>query len=74
MVMDHTQIEHGMCVACRSCFPLQGVHRFESLRLSDMSNCLSRGSLHVENLMAWLMAYNGIDMYNYLIATLAWLV
>jgi hypothetical protein len=21
-------------------FPLQGVHRFESLRLSDMSNCL----------------------------------
>jgi hypothetical protein len=39
-----------------------------------MSNRLSRGSLHVENLMAWIMAYNGIDMYNCLIATLAWLV
>jgi hypothetical protein len=30
MVWDHTQIEHGMRVACWSGFPLQGVHRFES--------------------------------------------
>jgi hypothetical protein len=28
-------------VSCVSGFPLQGVHRFESLRLSDMSNRLS---------------------------------
>jgi hypothetical protein len=27
-------------VSCVSGFPLQGVHRFESLRLSDMSNHL----------------------------------
>jgi hypothetical protein len=27
-------------VSCWSDFPLQGVHRFESPRLSDMSNCL----------------------------------
>jgi hypothetical protein len=27
-------------VSCWSGFPLQGVHRFESLRLSDMSNRL----------------------------------
>jgi hypothetical protein len=30
-------------------FSLQGVHRFESLWLSDMSNHLSRGSLHIVN-------------------------
>jgi hypothetical protein len=34
------QIERGMCVACWSGFPLQGVHRFESPRLSNMSNRL----------------------------------
>jgi hypothetical protein len=27
-------------VSCWSGFPLQGVHRFESPRLSDLSNCL----------------------------------
>jgi hypothetical protein len=58
------------CVWHWSGFPMQGVHRFESPRLSNMSNRLSRGSLHVENLMAWIMAYNGIVMHNYLIATL----
>jgi hypothetical protein len=41
MVEGHTQTEHGKCVACWSGFPLQGVHRFESSRLSDMSNHLS---------------------------------
>jgi hypothetical protein len=40
MVQDHTQIKHGRHMACCSGFPLQGVHRFESLRLSDMSNHL----------------------------------
>jgi hypothetical protein len=40
MVLDHTQIEGGKCVACWSGFPAQGVHRFESSRLSDMSNRL----------------------------------
>jgi hypothetical protein len=74
MIWDHTWTKRGMRVACWSGFPLQGVHRFESPRLSNMSNHLSRSSLHVENLMAWIMAYNGSDMYNYLTATLAWLV
>jgi hypothetical protein len=37
---------------CVSSFPLQSVHRFESPWLSDMSNRLSRGSLHVANLIA----------------------
>jgi hypothetical protein len=37
---------------CVSGFPLQGVHRFKSPRLSDMSNRLSRGSLHIANLIA----------------------
>jgi hypothetical protein len=32
-------------VLCVSGFPLQGVHRFESPRLSDMSNRLSHGKL-----------------------------
>jgi hypothetical protein len=40
MVLDHTRTEHGKRVACWSGFPLQGVHRFKSLRLSDMSNRL----------------------------------
>jgi hypothetical protein len=74
MVWNHMRTERAMRVACWSGFPQKGVHRFESLRLSDMSNRLSRGSVHVENLMAWIMAYNGIDLYNYLTATLAWLV
>jgi hypothetical protein len=33
-------LEWEAYVACWSGFPLQGVHRFESLRLSDMSNRL----------------------------------
>jgi hypothetical protein len=40
MVFEHTQTERGNHVACWSGFPLQGVHRFESPRLSDMSNRL----------------------------------
>jgi hypothetical protein len=34
-------------VSCWSGFPLQGIHRFKSPQLSDMSNRLSRGRLHV---------------------------
>jgi hypothetical protein len=40
MVMDRTRAEHEMRVACWSGFPLQGVHRIKSPRLSDMSNRL----------------------------------
>jgi hypothetical protein len=40
MVLDHTHTERRKRVACWSGFPLQGVHRFESPRLSDMSNRL----------------------------------
>jgi hypothetical protein len=40
MIRDHTQIKRGGRMACWSGFPLQGVHRFESSRLSDMSNRL----------------------------------
>jgi hypothetical protein len=40
MVLDHTRTERGKRAACWSDFPLQGVHRFESPRLSDMSNRL----------------------------------
>jgi hypothetical protein len=40
MVRDHTQIKCGGHIACWSGFPLQGVHRFKSSRLSDMSNRL----------------------------------
>jgi hypothetical protein len=36
-------------VLCVPGFPLHGVHRFESLRLSDISNHLSHGSLYVAN-------------------------
>jgi hypothetical protein len=36
-------------VSCVSGFLLQAVHRFESLRLSNMSNHLSHGSLHIAN-------------------------
>jgi hypothetical protein len=48
-------------------FPMQGVHYFESPRLSDMSNCLSCSSQHVDNLMEGLCW----NCYNYLFATLA---
>jgi hypothetical protein len=40
MVIDHTRTERGKHVVCWSEFPLQGVRRFESPRLSDMSNHL----------------------------------
>jgi hypothetical protein len=40
MVLDHTQTERGKHVTCWSGVPLQGVHRFESPRLSGMSNHL----------------------------------
>jgi hypothetical protein len=40
MVMEHTRTERGKRVACWSGFSLQGVYRFESPRLSDMSNRL----------------------------------
>jgi hypothetical protein len=33
-------LESEAYVVCWSGFPLQGVHRFELPRLSDMSNCL----------------------------------
>jgi hypothetical protein len=38
MVLNHTRTDHEKRVACWSDFPLQGVHRFKSPRLSDMSN------------------------------------
>jgi hypothetical protein len=40
MVLDHTWTGRGKHVACWSGFPLQGVHRFKSSRLLDMSNHL----------------------------------
>jgi hypothetical protein len=40
MVLNHTRTERGKRVACWSSFFLQGVHRFKSPRLSDMSNRL----------------------------------
>jgi hypothetical protein len=40
MVFYHMQTEHGKRVACWSGYPVQGVHRFGSSRLSDMSNRL----------------------------------
>jgi hypothetical protein len=44
-VDGHTRTEHGKCVACWSGFPLQGVHRFKSSWLSDMSTaCLWQSS------------------------------
>jgi hypothetical protein len=45
------RLEREAYVACCSVFPLQGVHRFESPRLSDMSNRLFFGSHHVDDLM-----------------------
>jgi hypothetical protein len=45
MVKDHTWTEHEKRVACWSDFSLQGVHRFESPRLLDMSiTCLWQSS------------------------------
>jgi hypothetical protein len=40
MVIDHMRTERGKRVACWLGFSLQGVHRFESPRLSYMSNRL----------------------------------
>jgi hypothetical protein len=45
MVKGYTRTEREKCMACWSGFPLQGVHRFESPRLSDMSTtCLCQSS------------------------------
>jgi hypothetical protein len=45
MVRDHMRTERGKSVACWSGFPLQGVHRFKSLWLSDRSTaCLWQSS------------------------------
>jgi hypothetical protein len=45
MVDGHTWTEHGKRVAYWSCFPLQGVYRFKSPRLSDLSiTCLWQSS------------------------------
>jgi hypothetical protein len=60
MVGDHTWIERGMRVACWSGFPLQGVHQFESPRLSDMSTVVC-GSHHVDNLIG-LISLSVIDV------------
>jgi hypothetical protein len=46
MVDGHTWTERGKRVVCWSGFSLQGVHRFESLRLSDMSITCLRQSSH----------------------------
>jgi hypothetical protein len=46
MVNDHTWTEHEKCVACWSDFPMQDVHWFESLRLSDVSITCLRQSSH----------------------------
>jgi hypothetical protein len=40
MVLNHMRTVREKCVVCWSGFPLQSVHRFESFRLSDMSNHL----------------------------------
>jgi hypothetical protein len=45
MIQDHTQIEREKRVACRLMFPMYGVYRFESSRLSDKSTaCLWQSS------------------------------
>jgi hypothetical protein len=38
----------SVCVVCIK-FVLQGVHQFESPRLSDMSNCFSCDHHHIDN-------------------------
>jgi hypothetical protein len=71
---------HGLaweaCVSCWSDFPLQGVHRFKSLQLSDMSNRLSCGYHRViiywinDDLMelhylilVWQLLYDLVQVY-----------
>jgi hypothetical protein len=46
MVEGHTWTKNEKCVACWSDFPLQGVHRFESPWLLDMSITYSWQSSH----------------------------
>jgi hypothetical protein len=53
-------------------FFLQDVHRFESLRLSDMSNWLSYGCQYVDNLMNWWMKDLCWFCYNYLFVANDW--
>jgi hypothetical protein len=54
MVNGHTRTKRGKRVACWSGFPLQGVHRFELPRLSDISTAYSWPSSHskLTNLMS----------------------
>jgi hypothetical protein len=52
----------GMLVS----FPLQGVCRFESPWLLDMSNRLSCGHQNVDNLMTLMVVYDEIVIINYL--------
>jgi hypothetical protein len=59
MVEGHTRIEQGKRVTCWSDFPLQGVHRFKSLRLSDMSiACLWQSSRRYLNELSGIMFIN----------------
>jgi hypothetical protein len=62
-------------VLCWSGFPLQGVHRFESPRLSDMSNRLFVAVItQIITEHDGLMVITGIMIvvyYNYLFASLA---
>jgi hypothetical protein len=46
MADGHMRTERGKRVACWSGFSLLGVHRFKSLRLSDMSIACLRQSSH----------------------------
>jgi hypothetical protein len=55
-------------------FPLQGVHRFESPRLLNMSNHLSCGCQHVDD-YGFLINVDlmGLIHYNTCFPTLVWL-
>jgi hypothetical protein len=47
-------------------FLLQDVHRFESLRLSDMSNRLSCDIQYIVNLLELMKEILSLNCYNYL--------
>jgi hypothetical protein len=49
VVEGYTWTEREKCVTCWSNFPLQGVHRFKSSQLSNMSNHLPCCYHHVDN-------------------------
>jgi hypothetical protein len=62
-------------VSCVSSFPLQGVHRFESPRLSDMSNRLSCSHQHI--VITGMMAHGDLLellYYNHVLQLLNGLV